>query len=311
MFYTLVEANTPNLLSTVQARINFAVPVRYEDFLAAVTLICPLIYDYSIIFIYPNATSFFVINILERLRCDLKAKTVNYYGVHFDVDDFIDFYEVSGDALIESYQTPPHTGLPKTYPLPKSWNLLNICARTFMDIQEGNLYKAYNQLTATRIRPFGFATQPYPLNRPYYSYKDEERYRWFLFLQKELRRTGYADFADEILEVELDHYRELINWQLQARAYITKRLYEEKANDNFSKFKKLLIKEYEEIIKDDNNKENFQKSIDTLIDINKKSGKLCQTGKAISTFKLPWIDREDIDRRMGIVRSRRTPYDWE
>ena len=284
-------------LSLAKARLNSTIPVLYEDFLATVFLICHSAYT-PLIEESPKAVSYFMNNVLEPLSNDLK--TLNYIGNGFDIDDFIDFHEHSGDILAKYYRFPPKIGWAPLFPYPKSWNLLRKCVQTFWDIQEGNLYKAYNQLTVLSV----FTYMPIPVSRPYYYYRDAVRYHWFLFLQQELRRVGYVDFANEIFETELDHYRELINWQLQPRVYLTKRFYEEKVYDNFSAFKKLLEKEYSEIIRDEVIKEAFQKAVSTLRDIDKKADELPSAGKEIGKITLPWIDRESIDRRMGIPQRR-------
>jgi hypothetical protein len=64
------------------------------------------------------------------------------------------------------------------------------------------------------------------------------------FIQSELRSSGHADFADSILETEIEHYRELINWQLQLRTYPAQKLYEYGDNHNLSTLRDMLTAEY-------------------------------------------------------------------
>ena len=80
----------------------------------------------------------------------------------------------------------------------------------------------------------------------------------------------------------------------------------------------MLDKEYAAIIKDGVIRENFVKAVNTLRDIDTKVAESPQTEEAIGAIALPWIDREEIDRRMGIppfpergVRGRRMTGTWD
>jgi len=284
------------VLSLVQARLDSSNPVRYEDLLAAVTLICYFAYT-PMIDESPNAVSFFMQNILTPLSNDLK--TTDYAGYRFDVDDYIDFYVHSGDILAKLHRVPPKLGELRFLPFPKSWDLLRKCVDTFWDIHEGNLFKAYNQLTVLLLRRYYYERLNFEMSRPYYYYKDEDRYRWFMFLFKELRRVGYTDFANEVFSTEVDHYRELVNWQLQTRVYLTKRLFKENARDDFKAFKKLLEYEYSQIMKDGITRESFVKAVNALRDIDEEASVLHPTEETVGAITLPWIDREEINIRMG------------
>jgi hypothetical protein len=115
-------------------------------------------------------------------------------------------------------------------------------------------------------------------------------------LLSELQRTGYTDFADEILKTEIEHYRELIAWQLQLRAYLTQKLYEYGDKNNLSTLEELLTTEYTELKKDSLFQTNFETAIEVLRDIDDKARDDVAKGELL----LHWIDREAIDEKQGI-----------
>jgi len=138
--------------------------------------------------------------------------------------------------------------------------------------------------------------------RPYYIHIGEERYQWFLFLQAELCHFGHYAFADQIAEIELEHYRELIVWQLQRRTFLAQRLYEIRDSIGLSVFKNLLARELTDLRSNPTLNLHFEKALDGLrvIDDNMKTEN--QPSIFNGVIILPWIDRHALDRRMGIER---------
>jgi hypothetical protein len=119
-------------------------------------------------------------------------------------------------------------------------------------------------------------------------------------LQSELRSSGHVDFADSILEIEIEHYRELIVWQLQLRAYLTQKLNEYGGNPNLSTLKDLLAAEYAELKKNSLFQSNFENAIEVLRDIDDKVRATSSMDTTEGILVLPWIDRDAIDHKQGI-----------
>jgi len=300
----------------VKARLGLNNPVRFEDFLAAVPLSLSMIWPhrnkrmfeyaserdnhYVQMFMYPSRNSFLVENILEPLSHDLKYG--EYRGYRFKSENIPQFFRELGDhiydrrmELFRRQGSHPRGGGAMIYPytikIPEKITLINYYAQTFWLIHNGRLREAYRELYRYGISTGILDVAPTILPpRPYYIYSDEDRFLWFEFLQAELRSAGHADFADEILEVEIEHYRELINWQLQLRAYLTQKLYEYGDNYNLLTLKELLTAEYIELKNDSLFQHNFERAIEILRDMDETNGNLI----------LPWIDREAIDSKQGI-----------
>jgi len=102
------------------------------------------------------------------------------------------------------------------------------------------------------------------------------------------------------MEIELEHYRELIVWQLQKRAYLAQRLYEIRDSISLSALKSLLMQELAGLRSNGTLDFNFEKALDSLRAIDDKvqteaSSIIASNGAII----LPWINRLAIDRIMG------------
>ena len=233
-------------------------PVRYEEFLAAIPMSISFIgfirrhdrdlfnrpssiaLNYVNQFSTASGNSFFVEKILEPLSYDLKNR--EYRGYRFKSENIPQFFRVFADdcyeerfALKRYNDFGPLEKFSSLIIIPEEIYMLNHYAKTFLLVHEGELREAYRELYRFSKIPNHFIpdyqyiyqpqTRPLP-PRPYYFCSDEDRYLWFMFLQGEMRSLGHTDFADEILETEIEHYRELINWQLQLRTYLTQKLYE-------------------------------------------------------------------------------------
>jgi len=329
LFYTSVEqtrrfSRSP-VTSLVKKRLELNNPVRFKDFLAAVPLSVSfvghhgvrqmfewerlLVEHYVQMFLYPFRNTFLVENILEPLSHDLRYG--EYRGFRFRNKDlpqfFREFADHCYDRRMEMFGSFPTGGLPFfTIRIPEEIILANYYAQTFLLIHNGNLCEAYREMYRYNgmYRNDGqiFILEEHQLlpPRPYYFYSDEDRYLWFKFLQAELRSVRHTDFADEILEIEIEHYRELINWQLQLRAYLTQKLYEYGDNVNLSTLKELLTAEYIELKNNPLFQHNFEMTIEILHDIDYKVRGVSPFDSTKGNLILPWIDREAIDYRQGI-----------
>jgi len=245
---------------------------------------------YTEMFRFPSRNSFFVENILEPLSHDLKYG--EYSGYRFNGVNLSQFFrEFTNFCNRRLYGHILHSAL--RFKIEEIF-LVNYYAQTFLLVHNGNLREAYSEMYRYRA-PLSIL-ENYPLllpSRPYYFYSDEDRYLWFSFLQAELRSAEHDDFADVVLETEIEHFRELINWQLQLRAYLAQKLYEYGDNSNLATLKELLAEEYAELKNGPLLQTNFEIAIGILCDMDETNGNLV----------LPWIDREAIDYKQGI-RSR-------
>ena len=333
----------------VKMRLGLSNPVRYEDFLAAVLLSLSLQLlergginhsglsnHYIRIFISPSRNSFLTKNIIEPLSHDLAYG--KYRGYHFKSSNLPQFIREFADScylkrmeVIRLDEKPRFAGIPYpsfTLVLPEELYLLNYYAETFLHIYRGKLNEAYKILYSfkmprilykrpPRIRPGEIISPKYRLfpPRPYYYYSDDDRYQWFCYLQAELRSAGHSDYADSILEAETEHYRELIIWQLQLRAYLTEKLFEYGDISNLTTLEELLVSEYTSL----KNNPEFQMIFENAIEALRNMDDKVQSASPIDTAKgeiiLPWIDREAIDRKQGIetevLSTQQNPITWK
>jgi len=244
----------------------------------------------------------FLRNILKPLSHDLKYG--EYRGYRFRHENIPQFFREFIDFCYDKRYWPVgglfnHMNELRLFAItliPTEIILSNYYAQTFLLVHNEELREAYMEMYVytrhDRHDRSVFILEEHQIlpPRPYYFYSDEDRYLWFEFLQAELRSAGHADFADEILEIEIEHYRELINWQLQLRAYLTQKLYEYGDNINLATSKELLTAEYIKLKNDPLLQTNFEMAIETLRDMNAANENLI----------LPWIDREAIDSKQGI-----------
>jgi len=272
----------------VDARLGLSDKISYADFLSAVSFALSMQRNYD----ETHAPSFLE-KILEPLRHDLTTK--EFRGYRFPVEDLTVFFQEYA-AYVQHTLARFSRGLVGYWMrIPHEFHMASHYARTFWAIYEGRLLEAYNQFLSCGTHSPGSLGNRRRFERPYYAHSDEERHKWFLFLQAELRYAGHGAFADQIIEVELDHYRELIVWQLQKRAYLAQRLYEDKVNANLSTLKSLLEQELTNLRSNDPFNLIFEKALDSLRAIDDKvRGELVQ-----GIIVLPWINRQAIDRRMG------------
>ena len=303
-------------LPIVKTRLEMNNPVQYEDFLSAVTMSIslfgwkntPLNIEWRTIattlyvqkFMYASRNSFFIDNIVEPLSNDLK--NAEYRGFYFKSDNIPQFFrdfvekcyimrwrEFRNFTDIVGIYSDPNT---EKLCIPEDIYFLNYYVNTFWLIHQGKLREAYTGL----YRYIARAQLP---PRPYYFYSDENRYLWFEYMQSELISMGHTAFADEILKTELEHYRELINWQLQLRAYLTNKLYEYGDNANLSTLYELLTLEYNDLKNDPITQTKYEKAIEILRNIDAKVlNTPVDTSKGEMT--LQWIDRKEIDNKQGI-----------
>jgi len=286
VFNNFIRYSAPSPI--IDARLGLNGEVSYEDFLSAVSFVFHMCEHYSSL-----RAVFFVEKILEPLHHDLRTK--EFRGYRFPHDDL----PASFRRHAINFQRAMERGLrgveaPHSAEMCMSWHY----EQTFESIREGRLLEAYNAILKCRIglrRPPGSGR--IILRRPYYFHTDEERYQWFRFLQAELRHFGHYAFADQIMEVELDHYRELIVWQLQKRAYLAQRLYEIRDSITLSTLKNLLMQELTDLR--NNNYLEFEEALDTLRAIDDKVRSEFQLSAAQGVIILPWIDRRALDRRIG------------
>jgi hypothetical protein len=130
-----------------------------------------------------------------------------------------------------------------------------------------------------------------------------------------LRSSGHVDFADSILQTEIEHYRELIVWQLQLRAYLTQKLYEYGDSFNLLTLKDLLTEEYTELKNDSLFQSNFENVIEILRDLDDIVRASSPINVTEGILVLPWIDREAIDHKQGIeseiLSIEQSPITWK
>ncbi|MCL1941075.1 MAG: hypothetical protein FWG09_03960 [Synergistaceae bacterium] len=293
-------------ISVVKARLELNNPVRYEDFLASVPFSVAfvghdsrmfeqrsnLIEHYVEIFRFPSRNSFFIENILEPLSDDLKNK--EYRGYRFKDKNLPQFFR----EFFESARFGRRISYTLTIKIEEIF-LANYYAQTFLLIHNEKLREAYKEMYRYKIPLSILEKRQFLPPRPYYFYSDEDRYLWFEYLQSELRDSGHADYADEVLQTELEHYRELINWQLQLRAYLAQKLYEYGDKINLSTLKEWLKTEYIDLKNDPLLQTNFEMAIETLRDMDDRI-RTSQISAAKGNLTLPWIDREAIDHKQGI-----------
>ena len=333
LFYASVEQtrvySRRPVISVVKARLELNNPVRYEDFLAAVLLSVsfvghdglervfeqrPRLLDHYVeMFRFPSRNSFFIENILKPLIHDLR--TGEYRGYRFKNEnllqlfrEFIHFCYYHRHAPFSGWFDSTSMNREDMFfhviriMIPGEIFLANYYAQTFLLIHNGRLHETYIEMYryAGMYRFFILEEHQLLPPRPYYFYSDEDRYLWFEFLQSELRSAEHADFADEILEIEIEHYRELINWQLQLRAYLTQKLYEYGDSVNLSTLKELLTTEYINLKNNSLFQHNFEMAIETLRDLDDKVRNTSPFDSTKGDLVLPWIDREAIDYKQGI-----------
>ena len=324
----------------VKMRLELNNPIRYEDFLATVLLSLSLhfpgrgninhfdlCYYYIRMFMSPSRNSFFVENIIEPLSNDLaNGKYRGYRFKSSNLPQFIrEFADNCSDRKMEVAIRGEMRGIygirysPLTLRLPEEFYLLNYYAQTFLLVYKGELGDAYKTLYRYKMprspyssmpplfsyNPFGSGvSRSYEYRllppRPYYYYSDDDRYQWFKYLQAELRSAGHSDFADSILETEIEHYRELLVWQLQLRAYLIEKLYKYGDSNNISTLTELLTSEYTALKNDPLFQSNFKKAIEALRDMDDKVRATTPIDVTKGIIILPWIDREAIDSKQGI-----------
>ena len=308
-------------ISVVKARLELNSPVRYEDFLAAMILSIsyvghnvrifeqlPILMEHYVeIFRFPSRNPFYIENIVEPLSLDLKVG--NYIGYHFKDDNLVQFFQNFIDNCYK-YRYWPINGwfnygnktriLQAVEEIPEEFYLVNYYAQTFLHIYNKDLLKAYEEMYRYKMpKPVLENSQKLLPCRPYYFYSDEERNLWFEYLQSELISMGHNDFADEILKIELEHYRELINWQLQLRAYLTNKLYEYGDYANLLTLNELLTLEYNELKNDPLLQAKYEMAIEILRNIDAKV-LITPVDTSKGEMTLPWIDRKEIDNKQGI-----------
>ena len=314
----------------VKMRLEQNNPVQFEDFLAAIPLSLSMVGHredlrrmfehrsqinghYVRMFIYPSRSSFLVENILEPLSHDLTNGEYRGYRSKNMVRFFQGFADHCYDKREEVFRSGPVlVGMryPISIIIPKEVYLLNYYAQTLLLVYKEKLYEAYGELyrykmPINRLSPsfpptrLPYVYQPFP-SRPYYYFSDEDRYLWFEFLQSELRSSGHIEFADSILKTEIEHYRELIVWQLQLRAYLTQKLYEYGDNLNLLTLRGLLTAEYDVLRNYSVLKPDFENAIEILRDIDDKVRASSPIDTSNGILVLPWIDREVIDHKQGI-----------
>ena len=315
----------------VKMRLELNNPVRYEDFLAAVLLsLCcsfreryfenhdALCAYYIRMFMSPTRNSFFEENILLPLSHDLAyGKYRGYRFKNINLPQFIrEFADNCFDIRMEVVRRDSMRGYfgltfpPYTLVLPEEFHLLNYYAQTFLLILKEELNEAYKELYRYKTPINSNGTIP---PRPYYYYSDDDRYHWFEYLHAELRSAGHSDYADSILETEIEHYRELIVWQLQLRAYLVEKLFEYGDSSNLSTLTELLTSEYESLKNAPIFQAIFKNAIEKLRDMDEKvrAKSLNETGD----IALPWIDREAIDSKQGIeskvLAVQQNPITWK
>ena len=311
-------------ISITKARLELNTPVQYEDFLAAVSMSISFVgYDglerlfekyprlrnyYCQMFRFRSRNSFFLENVLTPLSHDLK--TGEYRGYRFKDEYLQDIVNYYYDQRVLAFLSSNDIGLNRYYDevyyrydikiMVEEIILSNYYAQTFLLIHNESTREAYSELYRYKA-PLSILEERHLLPpRPYYFYNDKDRYLWFEFLQSELRSLGLSDFADEILETEIEHYRELINWQLQLRAYLAQKLYEYGDKISLLRLKRLLATEYSNLKSDPLLQPKFDKAIEILSDMDDKVRASSPIDAVKGIIVLPWIDREAIDQKQGI-----------
>jgi len=275
----------------IDARLGLNDKVSYADFLSAVSMALSMQENYHL-----PRSFIFVRKIVEPLSHDLKTK--EFRGYRFTVEDLPAFFRRHAgrvqEVLWQLYSGMRGISTPQPNEICMAWHY----AQTFWHVHEGRPLVAYSQLLyCTREIPLGASLSRF--RRPYYFHSSEERHQWFLFLQAELHHAGYVAFADQIMEAEQEHYRELIVWQLQKRAYLAQILYENKDSISLLTLKNLLVQELTNLRNNAALDLNFEKAIDSLQAIDDKVRSTPQSNASRGIIILPWIDRQNIDRRMG------------
>jgi hypothetical protein len=300
------EDPTPALI--VNARLEINNPARYEDLLSAVSMSFSSFYEENLRR-SSSYSSFFIKNVLDPLSADLIKK--EYRGYHFD-ENFLQYFsedmakpylrrEMSNDEHDIDKRDVVGVSYGPKYRIPNDLEWIGVYARTFWNIYEGKLHKAYSTIRTLGWQPVDLYSSPPTSYRFYSFYHDEDRYQWFLFFQEELRNAKLVDYADDALETELDSYRELIVCQLQERAYFAKKLYESGDHLSLKILKGLLEKEYAALRKDPLLVNYFNESIEYLRRIDKavQTAPQAEKGREMGVLVLPWINRQSIDRRQG------------
>ena len=272
----------------VDARLGLSDKISYADFLSAVSFALADQRNY-----HSARANRFVEKILEPLSHDLKTR--EFRGYRFPVENLPDFFRRHAANVRAMQGNPLNRPRGGSAPLPNAICMAMHYAQTFWAIYEGRLLEAYSQFLRCGTHSPGPPGNRRRFERPYYAHSDEERYLWFLFLQSELRYAGHDAFAEQIMDVELDHYRELIVWQLQKRAYLAQRLYEIRDSISLSTLKNLLVQELDNLRLNTSFDLNFEKALDNLRAIDDKVHNEIAQGIIV----LPWINRQAIDRRMG------------
>jgi len=284
VFNNFIRYSAPSEI--IDARLGLNNKVSYGDFLSAVSFALAIHENYR-----SHHAASFLESVLEPLSHDLKTK--EFRGYRFPVEDLPAFFRTYAcfQAVMDN-PPKPTIGGPIRNPTERcmAWHY----AYTFWSIYRGNLLEAYSMFLRCR-RNLPLHLNDVRFERPYYFHSDEERHQWFLFLQTELRYAGHGIFADQIMEIELEHYRELIVWQLQKRAYLAQRLYEIRDSISLTTLKNLLVQELADLRNNDSFDFNLEKAINELRVIDDK----VSSGITQGIIVLPWIDRQDIDRRMG------------
>jgi len=286
VFNNFIRYRPPS--EAVNIRLGLNDKVSYEDFLSAVSLAITSVSR------NPYDAVFFIENVIKPLSYDLKTK--EFRGYRFPVEDLPAFF-INHAADVQRVSTLTSRGMvglstPRPNEICMAWHY----AQAFEAIHSGRPFTVFsNMLDKAFPRP----GRAHRLDRPYYFHSDEERHQWFLFVQAELIHSGYIAVANQILDIELEHNRELIVWQLQKRAYLAQRLYEIRDSASLSFLKKLLLQELAGIRNDLALNLNFEKAMDSLRAIDDKVRVEPRQNVFKGVIILPWIDRQDIDRRMG------------
>ncbi|MDR0580559.1 MAG: hypothetical protein LBG04_00360 [Holosporaceae bacterium] len=168
----------------IGARLDFTLPVQYEDFLAAVSMSLHFLPHSGRISHSLLRASFFIEHVLEPLSEDLKTK--EYRGYHFTGDNLPKFYREYAAYchqryLDQNFAFDTYVGR-SSYKIPEPIRLSETYATAYLCIKQGNVQRAYNIIK---------------------NYGDNAG---FSFLQKELRQAGYTDYADEILQMESERH---------------------------------------------------------------------------------------------------------
>jgi len=297
VFKNFIRYSAPSEI--IDARLGLSSKVSYEDFLSAVSMSLAIQDNYR-----SYRSILFVEKILEPISRDLKAK--EFRGYRFPVEDLpVFFRRHAADVQYVLDNSALMVGV--SVPNPNEICMARHYAQTFWSIYRGRPFGAYSSMINCFKGLPPIHEPGLEFDRPHYFHSDKDRHKWFLFLQAELRYFGYCVFANQILEMELEHYRELIIWQLQKRAYLAQRFYEIRDNISLSFLKSLLIQELADLRRNDILNLNFKKALDALQTIDDKVLGNSQSNAFKGAIILPWINRQAIDRRMGRVSPSRGP----